>query len=127
VRLAALRTAWQVAAVATAVVLGVIGLVALFILDKSRPTELIERPRPGETKIYVDANDVLVVLVVLGVLAVAVVGVASWVISARAVAPLGSALRMQRATRGSRCCRASSRGTSRTTTRWQPHGATPGS
>jgi two-component system OmpR family sensor kinase len=97
VRLAALRTAWQVAAVATAVVLGVIGLVALFILDKSRPTELIERPRPGETKIYVDANDVLVVLVVLGVLAVAVVGVASWVISARAVAPLGSALRMQRA------------------------------
>ncbi len=75
-------------------VLGIIGLVALFVLDQSRPTELLEKPRPGEAKIYVDANEVLVVLVVL---AVAVVGVSSWVISRRAVAPLGSALRMQRA------------------------------
>lgn len=67
------------------------------MLDQSRPTELLEKPKPGETKIYVDANEVLVALVVLGVLAVVVVGVASWVISRRAVAPLGSALRMQRA------------------------------
>jgi len=78
------------------VVLGIIGLVALFVLDQSRPPELLEKPKPGEAKIYVDANEVLVVLVVLGVLAVAVVGVASWVISRRAVAPLGAALRMQR-------------------------------
>ncbi|MBW4040729.1 MAG: HAMP domain-containing histidine kinase [Acidobacteria bacterium] len=77
--------------------LGIIGLFALFILDQSRPTELLERPKAGETKIYVDANEVVIALVVLGVLAVAVVGTASWVISRRAVAPLGSALRMQRA------------------------------
>lgn len=77
--------------------LGIIGLAALFILDQSRPTELLERPAPGETKIYVDANDVLIALVVLGVLAIIVVGVSSWIISRRAVAPLGSALRMQRA------------------------------
>lgn len=94
---AALRTAWQIAAVSTALVVGILGLAALFVLDQSRPTELLEKPAPGETKIYVDANEVLVALVVLGVVAVVVVGGASWVISRRAVAPLGSALRMQRA------------------------------
>jgi two-component system OmpR family sensor kinase len=83
--------------VSAGVVLGILGLAALFVLDQSRPTELLERPQPGETKIYVDASQVLVALVVLGVLAIAVVGVASWVISRRAVAPLGAALRMQRA------------------------------
>ena len=77
--------------------LGILGLAALFILDQSRPSELLEKPQPGETKIYVDANEVLLALVVLGGLAIVVVGVASWVISRRAVAPLGSALRMQRA------------------------------
>lgn len=81
----------------TALVVGILGLAALFVLDQSRPTELLEKPAPGETKIYVDANEVLVALVVLGVLAVVVVGGASWMISRRAVAPLGSVLRMQRA------------------------------
>ena len=80
-----------------ALVIGILALAALFVLDQSRPRELLEKPLPGQTKIYVDANEVLVALVVLGVLAVVVVGVASWVISRRAVAPLGSALRMQRA------------------------------
>ncbi|MGT2426682.1 histidine kinase dimerization/phospho-acceptor domain-containing protein [Amnibacterium kyonggiense] len=94
---AALRTAWQVAAVSTALVLGILGLAALFVVDQSRPTELLEKPVPGETKIYVDADEVLVALVVLGVVAVVVVGFASWAISRRAVRPLGSALRMQRA------------------------------
>jgi signal transduction histidine kinase len=83
--------------VSTAVVLGILGLAALFIVDQSRPTELLERPKPGQSKIYVDANEVLIALVVLGVLAVLVVGVASWAISRRAVAPLGLALRVQRA------------------------------
>jgi signal transduction histidine kinase len=97
VRSAALRTALQVAAVSAGLVLGIIGLAALFILDQSRPSELLEKPAPGEDKIYVDANEVLIALVVLGVLAIVVVGVSSWIISRRAVAPLGSALRMQRA------------------------------
>lgn len=96
-RTAALRTAWQVAAVSAAVVLGILGLAVLFILDQSRPSELLEKPKPGESKIYVDANEVLLALIVLGALAIIVVGIASWIISRRAVAPLGSALRMQRA------------------------------
>ncbi len=93
---AALRTAWQVAAVSAAIMVGVLGLAALFILDQSRPTELLERPLPGETRIYVGVDEVLVALVALGLLSVAVIGVASWAISRRAVAPLGVALRMQR-------------------------------
>ena len=97
VRSAALRTAWQVAAVSTGLVVGILGLAVLFILDQSRPTELLEPAAPGETKIYVDANEVVVALVVLGVVVVLVVGLASWGISRRAVAPIGAALRMQRA------------------------------
>ncbi|WP_375389794.1 sensor histidine kinase [uncultured Amnibacterium sp.] len=97
VRRAALRTAWQVTAVSTGLVVGILGLAALFVLDQSRPTELLERPKPGESKIYVDSHEVLVALIVLGVAAVAIVGFASWGISRRAVTPIGAALRMQRA------------------------------
>lgn len=77
--------------------LGILGLAALFVVDQSRPGELLEKPEDGETKIYVDANEVLIALAVLGGIAILTVGIASWVISRRAVAPLGSALRMQRA------------------------------
>lgn len=97
VRAAARRTGWQVAAVSTAIVVGILGLAVLFVVEQSRPSELLEPPRPGETKIYVDADAVLVALVVLGVLAVVVVGFAAWRIGRRAVAPLGDALRIQRA------------------------------
>jgi two-component system, OmpR family, sensor kinase len=97
VRLAARRTAWQVAAVSTALVLLILVLAVLFVVRQSLPSELLEPVRPGEHKIYVDAGEALVALVVLGVLAVVVVGVAGWAISRRAVAPLGTALRMQRA------------------------------
>ena len=93
---AALRTAWQVAAVSGAIMIGILGLAALFVLDQSRPTELLERPAPGETKIYIGVDAVLLALVVLGLLSVVIIGVASWIISRRAAAPLGTALRMQR-------------------------------
>jgi signal transduction histidine kinase len=93
---AALRTAWQVAAVSAAIMIGILGLAALFVLDQSRPTELLERPAPGETKIYIGVDEVLLALVVLGLLSVLIIGVASWAISRRAAAPLGTALRMQR-------------------------------
>jgi len=96
VRSAALRTAVQVAGVSAGLVIGVLGLAAIVIVQQSRPSELLERAKPGQSKIYVDANEVLVALVVIGVLAIAVVGLASWAISRRAVAPLGAALRMQR-------------------------------
>lgn len=81
----------------TGLVVGILGLAVLFILDQSRPTELLERPKPGESKIYVDSQEVVVALIVLGVLAIVVVGFASWGISRRAVAPIGSVLQMQRA------------------------------
>jgi two-component system OmpR family sensor kinase len=97
VRAAAVRTTWQLVAVSTGLVVGILGLAALFIVDQSRPRELLERPAPGETKIYVDANEALIALVVIGLLAVVVVGFAGWGISRRAVAPLGAALRVQRA------------------------------
>lgn len=96
VRSAALRTAVQVAAVSAGLVIGVLGLAAIVIVQQSRPSELLERAKPGQSKIYVDANEVLVALVVIGVVAIAVVGLAGWAISRRAVAPLGTALRMQR-------------------------------
>ena len=66
--------------------------------DQSRPTERLEKPNPGETKIYVDAQR--------GARRARRAracsrsrwsGAASWAISRRAVAPLGTALRMQRA------------------------------
>ena len=97
VRRASLRVAWQVAGVSTGIVVGILVLAGLFIVDQSRPSELLERARPGETRIYVDATEVLIALVVLGAGAVVVVGFAGWVISRRAVRPLGEALRMQRA------------------------------
>ncbi len=97
VRAAAVRTAWQIAAVSAVTVLAVLLVAVLFVLDQSTPSELLEAPRPGETKIYVDASKALAALVVLGMLAVTVVGLAAWRISRRAVAPLGGALRIQRA------------------------------
>ncbi len=97
VRRAALRTGLQVAAVSSGLVAGVLGLAALYVLHQSRPAELLEAPRPGEDKIYVDAHEVLLALVVLGLAAVLVVGFAAWGISRRAVSPLAAALRLQRA------------------------------
>ena len=95
-RRAAARTTWQVAAVAGGVVVAVFALAVVFLLEQSRPSELLERPRPGEAKVYVDGREALVALILLGVLAVAVVAIAAWRISRRAVAPLGAALRIQR-------------------------------
>lgn len=97
VRRAALLTAWQVAAVSAGVVIVIVGLAVGFIIDQSRPSELLEKPAPGQDKIYVDANDVLLALIVLGVFAILLVSIASWLISRRAVTPLGAALQVQRA------------------------------
>ena len=96
VRAAARQTAWRVVAVSTGLVVVIIGLAVAFILQQSRPTELLEKPAPGEEKIYIDANQMLVALVVLGLIAIVLVGLSSLAIARRAVTPLGSALRMQR-------------------------------
>ncbi len=79
-----------------ALVIAAIGAAFFFILDQLRPSELREKPLPGEHKIYIDTTEALVAFVVVGVLAVAIAGVLSLVITRRAVLPLGRALRIQR-------------------------------
>ena len=79
-----------------ALVIAAIGAAFFFILDQLRPSELSEKPLPGEHKIYIDTTEALVAFVIVGVLAVAIAGVLSLVITRRAVLPLGRALRIQR-------------------------------
>ncbi|GAA3879880.1 hypothetical protein GCM10022381_22670 [Leifsonia kafniensis] len=87
---------WQITAGATAIVLFLVAASIVFIIDQSQPAELLEKPKPGESRIYIDSTAVLVALIVVGVVAIAIAGVLSWVVARRAVRPLGDALRMQR-------------------------------
>lgn len=86
----------QITVAAAAIVLLVVTVSAVFIIEQSRPSELLEKPAPGQTKIYVDAREMFIALVVVGVVAIVLAGLLSWVIARRAVRPLGDALRMQR-------------------------------
>ncbi|WP_460521324.1 sensor histidine kinase [Humibacter antri] len=86
----------QITVAAAAIVVLVVALSVAFITKQSEPSELLERPAPGQTKIYVDANEMLIALIVVGVIAIALAGLMSWVIARRAVRPLGEALRIQR-------------------------------
>lgn len=79
-----------------ALVIAAIGAAFFFILDQLRPSELGEKPLPGEHKIYIDTTEAMIAFVAVGVLAVAIAGVLSLVITRRAVLPLGRALRIQR-------------------------------
>ena len=79
-----------------ALVIAAIGAAFFFILDQLRPSELREKPLPGEHKIYIDTTEAMIAFAVVGVLAVAIAGVLSLVITRRAVLPLGRALRIQR-------------------------------
>ncbi|GAA1441886.1 sensor histidine kinase [Leifsonia poae] len=87
----------QITIASGALVIAAIGVAFFFVLDQLRPSELAEKPRPGEHKIYIDTTEALVAFIVVGVLAVAVAGVASLIITRRAVGPLGRALHMQKA------------------------------
>lgn len=87
----------QITIASGALVIAAIGLAFFFVLDQLRPSELQEKPRPGEHKIYIDTTEAMIAFVVIGVLAVAVAGAASLIITRRAVQPLGRALKMQRA------------------------------
>ncbi|GAB3613813.1 sensor histidine kinase [Humibacter ginsengisoli] len=86
----------QITVAAAAIVVLVVALSVAFIKKQSEPRELLEKPAPGQTKIYVDANEMLVALIVVGIIAIALAGLMSWVIARRAVRPLGEALRIQR-------------------------------
>jgi signal transduction histidine kinase len=86
----------QITIASGALVVLVFAAAVVFILDQLRPTELRERPLPGEHKIYVDTNEALIALVIVGVFAVIIAGLLSLAIARRAVHPLGEALHMQR-------------------------------
>lgn len=86
----------QITIASGALVVLSIAAAVVFILDQLRPTELRERPLPGEHKIYVDTTEALIAVVVVGVLAVIIAGGLSLLIARRAVHPLGEALRIQR-------------------------------
>ncbi|HWU46500.1 MAG TPA: HAMP domain-containing sensor histidine kinase [Humibacter sp.] len=96
IRRASRIISWQITIAAAVIVLVVVLVTIAVIIDQQQPRELLEKPRPGESRIYVDASQVLVVLIVLGVIAIAIAGLLSWSIARRAVRPLGDALRMQR-------------------------------
>lgn len=87
---------WQITAGATAIVLFLVVASFIFVVNQSQPSELLEKPQPGESRIYIDSTAVLVALIVVGIVAIAIAGVLSWVVARRAVRPLGEALRMQR-------------------------------
>jgi signal transduction histidine kinase len=80
---------------AAVVVLAILAAI-FFVLDQLQPSELLEKPRPGEDKIYVDAGDMMTALIVVGVLAVVLSGVIGWWVARRAVRPIAEALRVQR-------------------------------
>lgn len=97
VRRASQIVGWQITAAAAAMVSLIVTTSIVFIINQSQPEELLEKPRPGENKIYVDSRDVLVALLVVGLAAIVIAGLFSWVVASRAVRPLGNALRIQRA------------------------------
>jgi len=86
----------QITAVAAVIVALVVVVSVLYVIRQSQPRERLEKPPPGETRIYVDAQTVLAALVVVGIGAIILAGLLSWLIARRAVRPLGQALRMQR-------------------------------
>ncbi|WP_431280324.1 hypothetical protein [Leifsonia poae] len=86
----------QITIASGALVVAAIGVAFFFVLDQLRPAELLEKPAPGEHKIYIDSTEAMIAFVVVGVLAVAVAGTLSLVITRRAVGPLGRALSIQR-------------------------------
>ncbi|MEO6310088.1 MAG: HAMP domain-containing sensor histidine kinase [Leifsonia sp.] len=96
VRRASRIIGWQITVGASTIVLFLVVASILFIINQSQPAELLEKPKPGESRIYIDSTAVLVALMVVGIIAIAIAGVLSWVVARRAVRPLGEALRMQR-------------------------------
>lgn len=96
-RRAALTVARRVTLASLVLVVVILTSAVVFILNQSRPRELLELPKPGQSKIYVDSIELLTAVGFLGLLAVFLVGAASWAIARGAVRPLGAALRVQRA------------------------------
>jgi signal transduction histidine kinase len=96
VRAAAISVTRQISIASLGLVLFIVLLAVAFVIWQSQPSELRERAATGETKIYVDAEAVLIALGAIGVGAVVFAAAISWLIARHAVRPLGRALRLQR-------------------------------
>jgi two-component system, OmpR family, sensor kinase len=97
VRRASWRVGWQITAASAIVVVLAVGAAIVFVFDQLQPQELLEKPAPGEAKIYVDAHDMITALVVVGLSAIVLSGVIGWLVARNAVRPIGESLRVQRA------------------------------
>ena len=75
-----------------ALVVAIIIVAVGVVIWQSEPREVAESDRPGEDKIYISATKVLLALVLIGAAAIVFAAVISWLISRRAVRPLGQAL-----------------------------------
>jgi two-component system, OmpR family, sensor kinase len=95
VRRASRLVNWQITAAALVLVAVIVVASILFIDVQAQPRELIEVPRPGEQKIYIDSREAIAALIAVGVLGIAFAAVISWIVARRAVRPLGNALRVQ--------------------------------
>lgn len=95
VRRASRMVGVRITVMSTAVVLVVILVVFLFILAEITPSELFE-PVPDPDNLDINALTLLKAAVVLGVAFIALAGLLSWLVTRRAVRPLGEALRIQR-------------------------------
>jgi len=86
----------RIAIVCSAVVVVVIAAIFLYVLSEISPAELFE-PVPDENNLDLGAVDLLRAASALGVALIVLAGVMSWLVTRRAVQPLGEALRIQRA------------------------------
>ena len=86
----------RIAVACAAVVAVVIVAVFVYILSEISPGELFE-PVPDTDNLQVSADNLLWAAAVLGVALIILAGVLSWLVTRRAVQPLGDVLRLQRA------------------------------
>lgn len=96
VRRASRTVGTRIALACTIVVLVIILAVFVYILSQISAAELFE-PVPDTDNLQVSAVGLLRAAAVLGVALIVLAGAMSWLVTRRAVQPLGEALRMQRA------------------------------
>ena len=96
IRRASRQVGTRIAIACAAVVAVVIVAVFVYILSEISPGELFE-PVPDTDNLQVSAVKLLRAAAVLGVALIVLAGVLSWLVTRRAVQPLGDVLRIQRA------------------------------
>ena len=94
-RRASIAIGWQIMAASAVLVLGIVVVTTVFLLHQALPREQIDL-RDSHAHVYIDSSDVLQALLLVGAGAVVFAGAVSWIVARRAVAPLGTALRLQR-------------------------------